>query len=161
MNERTWMKGHGHERMNEWIESFSKFERLFLECIDRRRRFLKIMFVGIRIYLESSWRDVHELHPSAPARPQNFSKNSSTFFAMFSDESNTIHTKFASCMLNFDGVLSEFRETFQRSEKYWDLQQLCQSCEECFLKFQKRNQIFIIQSINAFAFLDPSGPWVS
>ena len=64
-------------------------------------------------------------------------------------------------MLNFDGVLSEFRETFQRSEKYWDLQQLCQSCEECFLKFQKRNQIFIIQSINAFAFLDPSGPWVS
>ena len=59
-------------RMKKWIESPPNFERLVLGCVEAA--FCK------KKSLESSWRDLQDLHTFAPLRSQIFSQKSSTCF---------------------------------------------------------------------------------
>ena len=54
-----------------------KFKRLVLGCIEAK--FCKLIITTYS--LESSWRDLQDLHAFAPLRPQYFSKTSSIFWA--------------------------------------------------------------------------------
>ena len=60
------------ERMNNELNFPTNFERLVLGCIDAD--------FASKYSLESSRRDLQDLHTFAPLRSQNFSQKSSTVF---------------------------------------------------------------------------------
>ena len=73
-----------------------------------RRRFLQ---VNTKYSLESSWRDLQDVHTFAPLRPQYFSKIVSSFFVFpgkFS-KNRYFKTLFIESRAAFDELFSEFR----------------------------------------------------
>ena len=72
----------------------------------------------------SIFRDLQDLHTFAPRRFQNFSKKSSEILARMnwsSFHSSRKSTNFIICLLNFDEILSEFREEFQKIVNFLDI----------------------------------------
>ena len=66
-----------------------------------------ILQVNTKYSLESSWRDLQDLHTSAPLRPQNFSENASNRFAM-----SKIQLNFVKHFRIFQASFSKFRSFF-------------------------------------------------
>ena len=72
---------------------------------------------NIKYSLESSWRDLQDLHTFAPLRSQNFSQKSSTFFREWINEfpSFFIFSVELYIFLRIsDEILSGFRDKFQK-----------------------------------------------
>ena len=75
----------------EWIEKMDWITARLSEARSRlyRSRFLEVN--SIEYKLESSWRDLHDLHTFAPLRPRNFSKKYVQRFCYFKIVFQTMH----------------------------------------------------------------------
>ena len=85
--------------------------------------------------LESSWRDLQDLHTFAPLRSQNFSQTSSTFFSRLNNwisDFLNFFLEFCIFLRIFDEFFSGFRAKFQKIVM----------CVAFSIKFAKTNQKF-------------------
>ena len=107
---RTLVERFDIEPYSDFSAKWSNFIRLALCCIDAR--FCK------NNSLESSWRDLQDLHAFAPFRPQYFRKKSSNFFAFFGKILQKLPIKFFKFFIEF---CSEFDEHFLEFRKYFSM----------------------------------------
>ena len=80
---------------------------------------------------ESSWRDLQDSHTFAPLRLQNFSQKSSNFFRKWIVKFSFFSIfwlNFAILKPNFDEILSEFRQIFQKMIK--SVERVMRSCKK-------------------------------
>ena len=105
-----------------------------------RRRFLQ---VNTKYSLESSWRDLQDLHTFAPLRSQNFTQKSSTFFREWRMNFRCYSSFLCRNLHFFCEFFMKFRPDFAtNSRKEW-----CVSFFQSNLRKQIRNLPKILKSV--------------